>query len=357
VKAAVWYGRRDIRIEEFPDPPPPGKGEVRIKVLWCGICGTDLEEYLYGPLYIPVDKPNPLTGRKAPMVLGHEFVGTIVEVGPDVTDFKVGEVVTPDTLIHCGRCYWCQRHQVHHCENLAILGLSTDGGFAEYVNAPTYMCFRLPSGVAAEVGALAEPASVAVRASRLAHIMLGDSVVVIGAGTIGLFCLQTARLAGAARVYAIEPENSRRAIAQQLGADEVIDPSHADPVEAIRALTAGRGADVVIECGGNAQTMALAPQLARKQGRVVFLGLHNEPVPINLFPAVTNELQLIGSFSHVYDEDFATAVTLLGEGRIRAEPLITGRIRLDDLVEKGLQELISNKAKNLKILVSPQGMA
>jgi len=169
MKAAVWYGRRDIRIEEFPDPSPPGENEVKIKVLWCGICGTDLEEYLYGPLYIPVDKPNSLTGRKAPMVLGHEFVGRVVEVGPGVTELQVGDVVTPDTLIHCGKCYWCQRHQVHHCENLAILGLSTDGGFAEYVNAPTYMCFRLPAGVPLVVGALAEPASVAVRANRLAR--------------------------------------------------------------------------------------------------------------------------------------------------------------------------------------------
>jgi len=354
MKAAVWYGRRDIRIEEFPDPPPPGENEVKIKVSWCGICGTDLEEYLYGPLYIPVDEPNPLTGRKAPMILGHEFVGTVVKVGPGVTDFKVGDVVTPDTLIHCGECYWCKRHQVHHCENLAILGLMTDGGFAEYVNAPTYMCFHLPAGVSSEVAVLAEPASVAVRANRLARTSFGDSVAVIGAGTIGLLCLQTAFLSGASQVYVLEVDSSRREVASQMGATKVFDPLAVDPVEAIKDHTGGRGVDVVLEAGGNAKTIAMAPKLACKRGRVVLLTLHNEPVPINFFPLVCDEIELIGSFSHIYDEDFAAAVTLLGDGRINAEPLITGRIGLDDIVEKGLEELIANKAENLKILVSPQ---
>jgi len=354
MKAAVWHGRRDIRVEEFPDPPSPGENEVKIQVSWCGICGTDLEEYLYGPLYIPVDKPNPLTGRVAPMILGHEFVGSVVEVGPGVSDFKIGDVVTPDTLIHCGECYWCRRHQVHQCEKLAILGLMTDGGFAEYVNAPTYMCFDLPAGVLPEVAVFAEPASVAVRANRLANTSFGDTVAVIGAGTIGLLCLQTAFLAGASRVYVLEVEGSRRQIASEMGATQVFDPLEVDPVEAIKDVTGGRGVDVVLEAGGNSETIAMAPRLARKRGRVALLTLHNEPVPINFFPLVCDEIQLIGSFSHIYDEDFASAVSLLGSGRIQAEPLITGRIGLDAIVEKGLEELIADKAGNLKILVSPQ---
>jgi len=353
MKAAVWYGRRDIRIEEFPDPPPPRENEVKIRITWCGICGTDLEEYLYGPLYIPVAEPNPLTGRKAPMILGHEFVGTVVEVGPGVKEFKVGDVVTPDTLIHCGECYWCRRHQVHHCEKLAILGLMTDGGFAEYVNAPTYMCFRLPPGVPQEVGALAEPTSVAIRANRLARTSFGDTVAVIGAGTIGLLCLQTALLSGASQVYVLEVESRRQELASRMGATKVFDPRVADPVEAIKDQTGGQGVDVVLEAGGNAETIALAPKLVRKRGRVVLLTLHNEPVPINFFPVVGNEIQLIGSFSHIYDEDFAAAVALLGDGRVNAGPLITGRIGLDDIVEKGLEELIANKAEHVKILVTP----
>lgn len=356
MKAAVWYGRRDIRVEEFPDPPPPGENEIKIRVDWCGVCGTDLEEYLYGPLYIPVDEPNPLTGVQAPMILGHEFVGTVTEIGPAVTGFEVGDVVTPDTLIHCGECYWCKRHLVHQCENLAILGLMTHGGFAEYVNAPTYMCFHLPPGVSSEVAVLAEPASVAVRANRQARTSFGDTVAVIGAGTIGLMCLQTALLAGASDVYVLEVESSRRALAAQMGATQVFDPAVVDPVLAIRDLTGGRGVDVVLEAGGNSDTIALAPRLASKRGRVALLTLRNEPVPINFFQFVCDEIELIGSFSHVYDEDFAAAVKLLGDGRIDAAPFITGRIGLDDIVEKGLEELLRDKAGNIKILVSPRGI-
>jgi (R,R)-butanediol dehydrogenase/meso-butanediol dehydrogenase/diacetyl reductase len=356
MKAAVWHGRRDIRVEEFPDPPPPGEDEIKIRVEWCGLCGTDLEEYIYGPLYIPVDEPNPLTGVQAPMILGHEFVGTVVEVGHGVTGFGVGDVVTPDTLIHCGECYWCKRHLVHQCENLAILGLMTHGGFAEYVNAPTYMCFHLPPGVSPEVGVLGEPASVAIRANRQARTSFGDTVAVVGAGTIGLLCLQTALLAGASEVYVVEVEASRRDLAVKMGAAGVFDPMVIDTVRAIKEVTGGRGVDVVLEAGGNAKTMALAPQLACKRGRVVLLSLTNEPVSINFFPLVCDEIELIGSFSHVYDEDFASAVKLLGDGRIDAKPLITGRIALDDIVDKGLEELLRNRAGNLKILVSPGGL-
>jgi (R,R)-butanediol dehydrogenase/meso-butanediol dehydrogenase/diacetyl reductase len=354
MKAAVWYRRRDIRIEEFADPPTPGENEVKIQVRWCGICGTDLEEYMHGPFFIPVGKPDPLTGRMAPMILGHEFVGTVVEIGSGVSDLNIGDVVSPDTLIHCGKCYWCQRHFVNRCENLAILGLTTDGGLAEYVNVPRYMCFKLPEGVSPEVGALAEPTSVAVRANRRVRTSCGETVAVVGAGTIGLLCLQVARLSGASYVYVVEPANNRREIASRLGATETIDPNSFDPVKTIRALTNGLGVDVVIEAGGNENTMQMTPKLARKGGRCVFLGQHNQPVPFNFTPFINNELELIGSFSHIYDEDFAAAVTLLGDGRINPEPLITAHISLEDLVEKGFEEFWAHKTRNLKILVSPQ---
>lgn len=354
MKAAVWHARRDIRIEDFPDPPAPSENQLKIKVDWCGICGTDLEEYVYGPLYIPVDKPDALTGRQAPMVIGHEFVGTVVEVGPKVTGFRVGERVAPDTLLFCGECWYCKQHLVHQCRKLAILGLMTDGGCAEYVNVPTYMCFKLPSNVPSEVGALAEPAAVAVRAVRTAGVGLGDSVAIVGGGTIGLLCLQVALVAGASAVDVVELEDSRRKVARELGARLTVDPAATDPVEAITEITRGRGADIVIEAGGNEKTMSLAPQLARPQGGVVVIGLHNEPVGINLFPVVCKEIVIRGSFSHIYDVDFSEAVALLGAGRIQAAPLITSRVGIDDLIDEGLEELLRNKSKHLKILISPQ---
>ena len=355
--AAVWHGRRDIRVEEFPDPPSPGPKEVKIRVEWAGICGTDLEEYCFGPLYIPVDHPNPMTGRKAPMILGHEFVGTVIEVGSAVTDFKVGDRVTPDTALFCGECYYCQRNLVHLCDKLALLGLMTDGGFAQYVDAPTYMCYKLPANVAPEFGALAEPTAVAIRAVRIGGITIGDRVAVVGAGIIGLLVQQAAALAGAKEVYVIEREENRLAVAKTQGATATINPDEVDAAEAVKQLTGGLGADVVVEAGGNATTMAMAPQLARKSGCVVVLGLHNEPIPINLFPVVCGEITIKGSFSHVYNEDYADAVAYLGSGKFQVDSLISARINLNDMVEKGIDELLNNKSNYLKILVSPQNEA
>lgn len=356
MKAAVWHNRRDIRVEDFPDPPSPASGQIKLRVDWCGICGTDLEEYVHGPLYIPRDRPNELTGRQAPIVIGHEFVGTVVEVGPGVTRFREGDRVAPDTLLFCGECWYCQRHLVHQCPKLAILGLMTDGGCAQYATVPEYMCFKLPGHLASETGALAEPSAVAVRAVRIGGVKAGDSVAIVGGGTIGLLCLQVALLAGASRVFVIETVESRRKLARRLGAEEAIDPAATDPVEAVTQLTHGHGVEVVLECGGNERTMSLAPRLVRPQGTAVIVGLHNEPVPINFFPVVCREIVIRGAFSHIYDIDFSQVVNLLGEGKIHAEPLISSRIAIDDLVQNGFEELLRNKEEHLKILISPQGM-
>lgn len=354
MKAAVWHKRHDIRIESFPDPGPPAHDEVRVRVSWCGICGTDLEEYLYGPLFIPAEKPNPLTGRTAPMVMGHEFVGIVEEVGPHVSGLRPGDHVAIDTLLHCGKCYFCSQHLVQLCEKLAIMGLSTDGGLAEFVNAPSYMCFKYPATLPDDHAALAEPASVAVRAVRRGRLSAGETVVIVGAGTIGLLTLQVAIAMGAQSVLVLEPAQNRRKIAVQLGATAVVDPNLDDPVLAVHALTGGLGADVVFECGGNVKTMEMSPTLARKQGRIVLVGLHDAPVSMSLLPVVIGEKEIIGSFSHVYDEDFGPAVELLSTGKINAEPLITARIALDKLVSQGLDELAQSKSRHLKILVSPR---
>jgi (R,R)-butanediol dehydrogenase/meso-butanediol dehydrogenase/diacetyl reductase len=355
MRAAVWHARHDIRVEEFPDPARPAADEVRLRVTWCGICGTDLEEYLCGPLFIPVGKPNPLTGRCAPMVIGHEFVGTVVETGSSVTDLQRGDRVAVDTLIHCGECFFCKRHQVHLCERLAIMGLMTDGGLCEYINAPRYMCFKYSNALPDYHAALAEPASVAVRSARRGRLEAGESVAILGAGTIGLLTLAVARALGAEKVLVVEPAESRRRVAMALGATAAVDPSSTDMLKAVRDLTGGRGADVVFECAGNTATMSMAPEMARRAGRIVLVGLHDAPIPVRLVSVVTGEQELIGSFSHVYDEDFSEAVDLLSAGKLEAGPFITAQIGLKDLVAAGLEELASSKARHLKILVSPEG--
>src|SRR5947209_2424849 len=185
MQAALWYARDDVRVEDVPEPSAPGPGNVIIKVDACGICGTDLEEYRAGPLLIPVGEPNPLTGRKAPIILGHEFAGEVVEVGRGVTAFRVGDRVAPDVLIYCGTCFWCRRHQVSLCDKLAALGLMADGGLARYCAMPAATCIRLPNGLSSEHAALAEPLAVAVRAVRKGRLALGETVAVFGGGAIG----------------------------------------------------------------------------------------------------------------------------------------------------------------------------
>jgi (R,R)-butanediol dehydrogenase / meso-butanediol dehydrogenase / diacetyl reductase len=355
MKAAVWHARHDIRVEEVPEPGAPGPDELVIKVGACGICGTDLEEYRDGPLFIPVDEPNPLTGRKAPLILGHEFAGEVVEVGRNVVDFKVGDRLAPDVLLYCGRCYWCKRHQVNLCVKLAALGLMGDGGLAEYCKMPTGMCISLPNGLSYDHAALAEPLSVTVRAIRKGRLLAGERVAVFGGGTIGQLALQAARVAGAGEVFMVEPLSSRRQLAQKFGAAAVIDPTVEDPVEALHRLTRGIGPDLVIEASGSASVVGTAISAARNGGRIVLVGLPVRETTFNFFNIVATEKEIIGSLSHIYDEDYATAISWLGDGRIQAEPLISVRLPLDALVIDGLRRLEHHANETLKVIIQPHG--
>ncbi len=353
MRAALWHARKDIRIETVPDPAPPGPGEVILKVGGCGICGTDLEEYAYGPIFIPVGTPNPLTGTQAPLILGHEFAGEVVEVGRDVP-YHAGTHLAPDTLIACGECYYCQRHMLSLCDNLSLLGLMAHGGLAEYCKVPISMCVELPASLSLEWAALGEPLSVAVRAVRKSRLQVGEKVAIFGGGTIGMFCLQIVVNAGASEIYVVEPMAQRRQIALELGATGVIDPTQVDAVEELRRLTT-IGPDVVFEAVGVPEVIPSAIQAARKAGRIVLIGIPGMDSSFNFFSIVATEKEVIGSFSHVYDEDFYVALRLLAEGRIQAERLITDRIPLERLVDDGLQRLQQHPPDTLKILVQPHG--
>jgi (R,R)-butanediol dehydrogenase/meso-butanediol dehydrogenase/diacetyl reductase len=157
MRAAVWHGRKDVRVETVPVPPSPQPGWVKIEVIWCGICGSDLHEYLAGPIFIPASAPHPLTGKQGSVILGHEFTGTVVEVGEGVTTLRVGDLVAPDACQHCGVCGPCLAGRYNVCEKLAFTGLHNDGAFAKYVNVPAELCYILPAGVGAEAGAVIEP--------------------------------------------------------------------------------------------------------------------------------------------------------------------------------------------------------
>jgi (R,R)-butanediol dehydrogenase/meso-butanediol dehydrogenase/diacetyl reductase len=348
MKAAVWHAKKDVRVEDVPEPPAPGKGEVKIKVYQTGICGSDLHEYDAGPIFIPTEDLHPLTGRKAPLILGHEFSGEVVEVGEGVANVAVGDRVAPDAAQHCCECYMCKVNRYSLCEKLAFTGLMTDGSFAEYVNVPAYTCYKLLPEISNEAGALVEPLAVGIHAIRQGKVLQGDTVAVVGAGTIGLVTIQAARAAGASKVFAIELSKDRKAKAEGLGAI-VLDPTETDVAAEIQDQTEGQGVDVAIECIGKAATVNTGIQCAKRGGKIVVVGIFEKPGEINYNDLVFQEKELIGSLA--YYGEFDSAIALLADGRIKAEPLITGKIKLDDIVENGFEELLENRESNIKILV------
>jgi (R,R)-butanediol dehydrogenase/meso-butanediol dehydrogenase/diacetyl reductase len=350
MKAAVWYNKNDVRVENVSEPPAPGLGEVKIKVHQCGICGSDLHEYAAGPIFIPTEEPHPLTGQKAPLILGHEFSGEIVEVGKDVANVKVGDRVAPDACQYCGECYMCKVNRYSLCEKLAFTGLMVNGAFAEYVNVPAYTCYPLLPGINSEAGALVEPIAVGIHAIRQGKVLEGDTVTVVGAGTIGLVTIQAARAAGASKVFSIEVAKDRKKFAQDLGAI-VLDPTETDAAAEIMAQTNGEGSDVAIECIGKAETVNTCISCTKRGGRTVVVGIFEKPGEIMYNDLVFQEREIIGSLA--YYGEFSTAIALLADGRIKAEPLITGKIKLDDIVAGGFEELLKNRESNIKILVAP----
>ena len=352
MRAARWHGRRDIRVEEIEEPGTPPPAWVRVRVEACGICGTDLEEYREGPVALPTE-PNPLSGRSVPLTLGHETVGVVVEAGEDVT-LSPGTRVAVEGNMTCGHCYWCTRGLYALCPQLATLGQQADGGLAEEMLAPAYLCVPYGDHVPADVAALAEPLAVAVRAVQRAGITRGSTVGIVGAGTIGLLLVQAARIAGAETILVVERLPHRRELAVALGADAAVSPDQA--LEAADDLTGGIRLDTAIEAAGNPAGAACAVQLARRGGRAVLLGVFNHNIELPMLDILLGEKEIFASLSHTHDGDFVEAVRLLNEGAVDVASLVSDRIPLVDIVDRGFDELIANPDRHLKVLVFPNGM-
>jgi (R,R)-butanediol dehydrogenase/meso-butanediol dehydrogenase/diacetyl reductase len=353
MKAAVWHGRRDVRIEKVKEPLRPGQGQIQVEVAWCGICGTDLHEYAGGPLYIPLARPHPLTGVQAPVIIGHEMSGKVVEVGEAVTNFKVGDRIAACPIIGCQLCRWCRSNSMAQCDTVAFLGTSwTGGALSERLNLNAYQCFHLSESITDEVGALVEPFSATVRAIMQSGATAEDNVAIVGAGPIGLMALMAARIRGAGQVVVIEVAERRIQAALACGADAVIDPVRENLDERIKELTDGQGFDVVIECAGLPSTVLMAGKLTRTRGRLVIMGVFEQPAAMDLTDVVFREKTISGSMSGfgVYEE----TIQIMTDPRFRSDVLITDRIELDALIGKGYQGLLNEKDQHIKILVRPQ---
>ncbi len=348
MKAAVWYKKGDIRIEDTP-MPSPDPDQVKVKITVCGICGSDVHEYREGPFIIP-SRPHPLTHRLGgPVILGHEFSGKVVEVGKGVTRFAVGDRVIVNPLIYCGECPYCKRGQYIMCTKLGTVGFAADGAFAEYGVFNEYSLLRLPDSVTDEMGAFVEPVAVAIHAVKRSRMKIGAAVAVVGAGPIGLLVLQACLAAGAGQVFVIEPMAARREMALETGATAVIDPTQSDAGKEIGKLTDGLRADFAFDCVGSQPSFDTAVKGTGRRATICVVGLALKPIEVPFMRLWGHEKEI--TFSSGYEDEFPAAISYLADRRVRVEKLITERIKLDDLVEKGLNPLIEQPGKHIKILV------
>jgi (R,R)-butanediol dehydrogenase / meso-butanediol dehydrogenase / diacetyl reductase len=348
--AARWHGPGDIRVEEI-EPPKPEPGQVIIEVERCGICGIDLLEYLTGPINIPVGEPHPASGRKAPMVLGHEVVGTVVEC-PDNT-VTIGTRVVPDVVIGCGTCWACLRHEEMNCPSLVWRGMHTDGGLAQFMVAEASTLIPVPDGLDPDRAAFTEPLGVAIRALRKSGDVTGAIVCVIGAGVFGALSCQVAVDLGAAAVIAVDQSTVHRQAAERLGATVAVEP--AAGAAALLDASGGRGADIVVETTGGSSRIAEAIRLSRRGGTITLLGLRNADIPLPILDMVVGERRLIGIAGHIWDQELTAAMLLLATGRLDPSSLISARIPLTRVVEHGFHRLATDR-DTLEVLVDPTGV-
>ena len=346
MKAARFYGGKDIRLETLPDPVP-GPGEVLIQVAATGICGSDLHGY-------HAENPKPLSPRTA----GHELTGRVVDLGAGIVHHKSGARVVVEPTIPCNECPECLSGNYNICSELVhIGGTARGGGFAQYMVAPEDNVYALPDNVSFEAGALAEVYAVAVHALSMVPVKPGDRVAVIGSGPIGLTIAQMADLAGAESVAILGKPDSPLQIAQQMIGAIPINVDTTDPVEEVKAWTNGRGASVVFEAvGGRSNTLMQATEIAAKRGKICMVGGHVAPFTLDSRYARSRELTVTWAFCYGRREgekEFQIALNLMGAGKLDPTPLITHRFSLDKIREAFAIAAGRDAHGSVKVLVLP----
>ncbi len=325
--AAVLYAPGDLRVERVP-VPRPGQGEVLVRVGACGICGSD------GPRVLEKG------AHRHPLIPGHEFAGTVAELGGGVSRWKAGDRVAVFPLIPCRACPACREGVYELCENYDYLGSRSNGAFAEYVCAPAWNLVRVPEGVSLECAALTEPAAVALHALNRFGVGRGATVAVFGAGPIGVLVAQWAAALGAGRIWLVDIVPEKLDVARELTRAELILAGERDPVEEIGKATEGRGVDLAVEAAGVPATVRQALAVCARGGRVVLLGNPSADVtlPQELVSQVLRKQLVLGgswnsSFRGGEDDEWAAALAAMADGRLRVAPLITHRFRLEQAGE------------------------
>lgn len=321
MKAAVYHGPGDLRVEEVPVRKLKDN-EVKIQVKYCGICGTDIHIFHGDGGCCDVTPP---------LVPGHEFSGIVAEVGAGVKAVKVGDRVTGDPNDMCGECYFCKNGMQHFCKNNIGIGTTVDGGFAEYVIMREKQAYKVSDELSFIEAAMAEPISCCLHGIDLCNIKAGDTVLVMGGGPIGMIMMQLAKNAGASKVIMSEPVEEKREQALKLGATKTIDPLHEDVEDVLAEYC--ENVNVVIECVGNVHTQADAVRFAGKGATIMYFGLAapEESFPIRPDDIFKKELHITSSYINPYS--FERAIQILESGTVELESLITNVVPLDDIAD------------------------
>lgn len=340
MKALVYHGPNILKYEDIADVSPKA-GEVKIRVKSCGICGSDVHGYLG------------LTGRRIPpMVMGHEFSGEIIEVGEGVDTLKVGDRVAPYPVEFCEACEMCERGDFHLCKNKKQFGvLTVDGAFAEYICVPAKVCFKLTANTSFDAASLMEPLAVSYRAVCHAGDIAGKTVLVVGAGTIGLLTLACVRMKGAGKIIVSDLSDYRLGVAKEMGADYVINPKNENLDDTIAALTDSKGVDLSFEAVGASPTVQQAVAALKFGGTAIWIGNNKPMIEINMQHIVTRELKIFGTFLYGLNE-FKTVVDLVNEGKMNIEPLISVRAPLSKAADY-FYTLAHDPGELIKVIINP----
>jgi len=355
MRAARYYDRGDIRVEEIAEPAVT-PGTVGIDVAWCGICGSDLHEYTEGPIFIPpAGHPQPISGESAPITMGHEMSGVVYAVGAGVTDLAVGDhVVVEPYILHDDVDTGPASRDYHLSRDMNFIGLGGGGGgLGEKIVVKRRWAHHVADAVPLDQAALIEPLSVGYHAAERSGVTAGETVLVTGAGPIGLLTSAIVKALGATVIIS-EPSPLRRQKALDSGvAQHVLDPRADDVVARVRELTGGTGADVGFECTSVQPALDTLVDALKPHGVLVVVSIWGHPGTFDLQKIVLKELDVRGTIAYV--NSHPAVIALVEAGKIDLAPFITGRIGLDHLIDQGFDTLIHHNETAVKILVSPSG--
>ena len=343
MKALLLKQYMQLELTDMPKPTIRAN-EVLVRVKACGICGSDVHG---------IDGS---TGRRIPpLVMGHEAAGIVADVGPEVTHLRKGDRVTFDSTIYCGHCFFCRQGRPNLCDNRLVLGVSCEdyrqhGAFAEYVAVPQHIVYTLPDALSFDHAALIEALSIAVHAVGLTPIPLASTAVVVGSGMIGLLVIQSLRLAGCMRVFAVDIDDAKLKMAVQLGAEEGLNPKACDVPSCLRERTGGRGADISFEVVGATDSLSTALASVRKGGALIQVGNFSPKVELPLQSVVAREIKVLGSCASA--GEYPACIDLLARGAIQVEPFISARVPLTEGVE-WFDRLYRQEPNLMKVILQP----